>query len=63
MTGETSGLFRAIAQFLDAEGRPLSGRGWLAKVFDADCLTALSLAVHESLLRWCHDVLNTGRRT
>ena len=38
MSGETSGLFRAVVQFIDAEGRPLAGDSWLARVFDSDCL-------------------------
>ena len=38
MTGKTSGLFRAIVQFLDPDGRPLTGKAWVARVFDSDCL-------------------------
>lgn len=38
MTGKTSGLYHAIAQFLDPQGRPLSGDEWQARIFDEDVL-------------------------
>lgn len=38
MNGKTSGLFRAIARFIDPQGQPISGPGWTARVRDRDCL-------------------------
>lgn len=38
MNGKTSGLFRAIARFVDPQGEPITGSGWTARVRDRDCL-------------------------
>ncbi|NNE05679.1 MAG: hypothetical protein HKO64_04480 [Xanthomonadales bacterium] len=38
MNGKTSGLFRAIVQFLDPHGEPLRGEQWQARIFDQDIL-------------------------
>lgn len=38
MTGKTSGLFRAIASFIDSSGNPISGDDWTARLQDRDCL-------------------------
>ena len=38
MNGKTSGLFCAIAVFVDQSGKPLSGDGWKASVSDQDVI-------------------------
>ena len=38
MNGKTSGLFRAIVQFLDPHGQPLTGSQWQARILDRDIL-------------------------
>jgi len=39
MSGKTSGLFRAIASFVDGDGSPLRGEdGWTAGISDEDVL-------------------------
>lgn len=35
---KTSGLFRAIASFVDGSGNPISGADWTARLRDRDCL-------------------------
>ncbi len=38
MSGKTSGLFCAIANFTDEDGKPLRGNGWTATVSDQDAM-------------------------
>ena len=50
MNGKTSGLFCAIAIFVDGSGEPLGGSGWKASVSDQDFI-----------LDDCLGVVNVGR--
>lgn len=38
MNEKTSGLFRAVASFVDGQDNPISGAAWTARLRDRDCL-------------------------
>ena len=38
MNGKTSGLFRAIASFVDGQDDPITGDAWTARLRDRECL-------------------------
>lgn len=38
MNEKTSGLFRAVASFVDGQDNPISGANWTARLRDRDCL-------------------------